>query len=172
MQIHSTRPLIEISDLSNVAHDEVDAGSPIKMGGRAQDSERTAVADADRVDAWFDTKGRLIVAPWHPGELTPATATLTATTDASIIAAPGAGQALYVCSVLITNTSATLTRVDLKDGSGGTVRVTGAAAASGGGFMWRPIRPWKLTANTGLFGALGTAVTDVRAVIEYFTAPP
>lgn len=42
----------------NIAHDGVDAGAPLKVGGKASTSFPTAVADADRVDAYVDEYGR------------------------------------------------------------------------------------------------------------------
>src|SRR4030095_6291625 len=40
------------------AHDGVDRGSPLKIGGRASADAFTAVAGADRVDAWFTLQGQ------------------------------------------------------------------------------------------------------------------
>jgi hypothetical protein len=45
-----------------VAHDAVDAGNPIKIGGKARSSSPAAVADADRVDALFGLRGQLVTA--------------------------------------------------------------------------------------------------------------
>lgn len=44
----------------NVAHDAADSGNPLKMGGKALTTVATpaAVANGDRVDAWFDAQGR------------------------------------------------------------------------------------------------------------------
>lgn len=47
------------SGVGNVAHDAVDSGNPIKIGGKANDSAPTQVANADRVDAWLDRRGAL-----------------------------------------------------------------------------------------------------------------
>lgn len=46
-----------------VAHDAVDSGNPIKIGGKAADptSMPTAVSVGDRVNAAFDTQGRLVI---------------------------------------------------------------------------------------------------------------
>lgn len=41
------------------AHDAVDNGNPVKIGGYASLAAPTDVADADRVNAWFDRAGRL-----------------------------------------------------------------------------------------------------------------
>lgn len=45
----------------DVAHDAVDAGNPLKIGGKAATVLPTAVAAADRVNAYFDEYGRLHV---------------------------------------------------------------------------------------------------------------
>lgn len=44
--------------VGTVAHDGVDSGNPIKLGGRARSALITAVAQDDRVDAIFDLFGR------------------------------------------------------------------------------------------------------------------
>ncbi len=48
--------------VGNVAHDAADSGGPIKIGGKAATAEPTAVSAADRVDAYFDANGKLVVA--------------------------------------------------------------------------------------------------------------
>ena len=45
----------------DAAHDAVDAGNPLKIGGKAATSTPTPVSAADRVDAYFDEYGRLVV---------------------------------------------------------------------------------------------------------------
>ncbi len=45
-----------------VAHDGIDSGNPHKIGGKAVSTAPTDVAANDRVDGWFDLKGRQIVA--------------------------------------------------------------------------------------------------------------
>jgi len=48
--------------IGNLAHDAVDAGKPVKIGGYAKAAAPSAVSgDADRVNAWFDRYGRLTV---------------------------------------------------------------------------------------------------------------
>lgn len=41
----------------NVAHDAVDSGNPVKVGGKTSTLTPTAVAGGDRVDAWYSTTG-------------------------------------------------------------------------------------------------------------------
>ncbi len=43
----------------DVAHDEIDAGEPVKIGGKGLTSKPSAVANNDRVNAYFDEFGRL-----------------------------------------------------------------------------------------------------------------
>ena len=113
-----------------------------------------------------DASGHLIPGP-IPGS-TPVTVTLTTNTDTQIIAAPGAGS-IYVINVSAGNTSATLTRLDLREGPAGTIRYSMVLAASGGGFVktfWP--RPWMLPATTAFTGILSIAVTDVRINVDYY----
>lgn len=49
---------LRTSVAGTVAHDAVDAGNPIKIGGKASSSAPADVAAGDRVDAYFDLKGR------------------------------------------------------------------------------------------------------------------
>lgn len=151
-----------------VAHDGAAAQNPVRIAGKANLNEPAAVADGDVVDAWMDQQGRRVVVDGHPNPETPATATLTLTTDAAIIAAPGASLSLYITHIAASNTSATKSRLDLKDGA--TTRISMMCAADGGGFVWQGKPWWKLAANAALNGALGTAVTDVRVNVQYFIA--
>lgn len=47
--------------VGNVAHDAVDSGSPVKIGGYASSSVPSSVSTADRVNAWFLLNGSLAV---------------------------------------------------------------------------------------------------------------
>lgn len=55
--VTSTNPAGPNQVVGNVAHDGVDSGNPVKVGGVANASTPAAVANADRVDAWFTTVG-------------------------------------------------------------------------------------------------------------------
>lgn len=62
----------------DTAHDAVDAGNPIKIGGKASTVRPTAVAVGDRVNAWFDRNGIQYVSQYaafsychlYPGSIT------------------------------------------------------------------------------------------------------
>lgn len=46
--------------VGTVAHDGVDAGNPLKVGGKALTGIPTPVSDLDRTDTWHDEYGRLV----------------------------------------------------------------------------------------------------------------
>lgn len=50
----------------DVAHDAVDSGNPVKIGGKVSTSAPTIVSNADRVDGWFDEYGRQVVTDKDP----------------------------------------------------------------------------------------------------------
>lgn len=94
----------------------------------------------------------------------PAVATLTGTGDVAIVAAPGANKSIMLRTVKSYNTSATLTRVDLKDGA--TTFAYLAAAANGGGENYSPSRRI-ISENTAFNGALSVGVSSVFMSAEY-----
>ena len=153
-----------------VAHDGVDAQNPVKIGGKANLDEPTAVADADRVDAWFDQLGRLVVLLGHADPEPPVTANGTAA-GLSVIAAPGAGLSLYICKGSVMNAAAAENIISLRDGAAGTIRWTANCPADGGGALFDfGARGWKLTANTALVADIGAATGYIN-VTEYYIAP-
>ena len=46
--------------VGDIAHDDIDEGNPVKIGGKAQSTPPADVASGDRVDAYFDLKGRAV----------------------------------------------------------------------------------------------------------------
>lgn len=50
---------LQVSAVGDIAHDEVDSGNPVKIGGYANDCPPDTVENADRVNAWFTTRGAL-----------------------------------------------------------------------------------------------------------------
>lgn len=48
----------------DVAHDAVDSGNPVKVGGKAFTGTPTAVANGDRVDAWHTQYGALVTSDY------------------------------------------------------------------------------------------------------------
>lgn len=96
-------------------------------------------------------------------------ADMTTTANTSVIAAPGSGVRIYVTDLLVTNGHATQgTRVDLLDGT--TMIWTGFAGPGGGGFGKELRTPLKLTTNTALQAACGTAGAQVRVSASAYKA--
>lgn len=153
----------------DVAHDAADAGEPVKIGGRANLDEPTAVAENDRVNAWFDLHGRQIILVGHGDPESPVTANGSAA-GVSVIAAPGAGVSLHICKGSLHNSAAAEAVVSLRDGAAGTIRFTANLAADGGGCLFDfGSRGWKLTANTA-FVMDAASATQYCNVTEYYIA--
>jgi hypothetical protein len=157
----------------DVAHDAADAGYPIKIGGKASSDYGTSddVADQDRTDAIFTLAGAQTVMPYAiPEEFVHGNATLTTTSNTSVIAAPGTNLTTYITSVAGSNTDPdTGVRVDLKDGT--TIKMSFFCAASGGGFSHQMPVPLQLTANTAFQAASSATVSDVRVTAQGFVLP-
>jgi hypothetical protein len=150
----------------SVAHDAVDADAPIKIGGQARSTNRTKVADADRADIITDLNGRIITEPFGPRELDlDGNITLTTTAETTLIAAGGAGVFHDLIGLLLTNTSGSSVRVDIRDTTAGTVQFSvWVANANSFSTTFIPFpRPVKqTTANTNWTAQLSSNVTDVR----------
>lgn len=147
----------------SVANAVADAGNPVGVGAQARTTNPTAVTDGQRVTLKADKLGRAVVAVGQVRDLiTQNTITLTTTTETTLIAAVAA---VFndLCSLILTNTSATGVRVDIRDATAGTVRFSVFLAANGGGAVINPTRPYKQTAvNNNWTAQLSAAVTDVR----------
>lgn len=114
------------------AHDAAVSGNPVRIAGRAMLANGTAVAEDDTADIATDNQGRILNTPHVPRDLTVhGTATLTATTETTILAAV-ASTFLDIVKIVITNSSATAVRVAVKDATAGTTRIEVALAANGG----------------------------------------
>jgi hypothetical protein len=99
-----------------------------------------------------------------------ATSDITDTTATSVIAAD-ATKRIYVTSILVTNSHATVgTFVNITDGSGGAVLWTGYAAAAGGGFACTFPVPIRTTAATALFCVCVTTGANVRVCAAGYEA--
>lgn len=155
----------------DVASGAADSGSPVKIGGKAESSQPTAVDDGDRVDALLDLVGRVVTFPYAlPQDLVSgSTASITDTTPTSVVAAAGAGVRNYATTIAVQNAHATVsTWVKITDGSGGTVLWRVYAPAAGGGAVVTLPSPLRGSANTALFAECETSGADVRVNIAGF----
>lgn len=152
----------------NVAHDGVDSGNPVKIGGKGVSSFPAAAAHLDRVDALFDIRGRQITQPHGPREnfaLTSTTIT-SSTAETTIAAAAGAGIFKELVSLSVTNSSSTGTIVTLKDATAGTTRGIWYVPATSG-FIWTPSAPAPQgTANNNWTLTCGTSVASIYVVAQ------
>jgi hypothetical protein len=130
-------------------------------------TQRTATTDAQTSRPIVDKLGRTVVKNGHIRELqdTNAMVTLTTTAETTIIAAVAA---VFndVTNLIIANTSATSVRVDIRDVTGGTVRLSVMVPATG--TIYVPIVSSVLkqtTVNTAWTAQLSAAVTDVRITV-------
>lgn len=106
----------------DVAHDAVDSGNPVKIGGKAYTANPTAVSSLDRTNAIFDKLGKQITVGAIRELKGIETTTITSSTAETTIVTAVASTFLDVYSLVITNTSATKTMVTIKDATAGTTR--------------------------------------------------
>jgi hypothetical protein len=147
----------------DVASDAADSGNPVKVGGQARTTLPTAVADADRVNFIADDLGRQVVMPFAPRDLIVHNRiSLTSTTETTLISAGGAGVFRDLLFVILSNESASEVRVDIRDATGGTVRLSVDLAADGGGAVVKlPVPLTQATANNAWSAQLSAAVSTV-----------
>ena len=157
----------------DIAHDEVDSGNPVKVGGKAINMDGTtpgtAVAEADRANFITDLYGRQCVETVHPCFGSATANYAAAQTDTQVVATPGAGLSLYITDIILSTDTA---------GSIKLVEDTAAAAdklelmyfaANGGAVI--PLRtPIKLTANKNL-GITSTISGNHSITVSYYIAP-
>ena len=162
---------VQAAAAGDVAHDAVDSGNPLKVGGKATNAEPAAVASGDRANFITDLVGKLITLPYsNPENFVSGaiTSAMTSTTSTSLVAAPAAGLRNYITTIIVTNSHATVgTDVIIQDGSGGTTLLTiPAAAVYGGAVITLPTPLRQPTTATALYCANVTsgANTKVSAV--------
>lgn len=155
-----------ISVLANgtVAHDGVDTGNPVKIGGKARNADTLVVANGDRVDGYYDLLGKAVTVPLGVRALiVQNTITLTTATETTLLPAGGAGNFLDISWLVVTNTSAAAVRVDLRAGTASTVVLSIQAPAGLSTVVDLSDLPMiQSTANNNWTAQLSAGVTDVR----------
>jgi hypothetical protein len=116
--------------IGEVAHDAVDAGRPVKVGGQARTTNPGAIADGDRSNFVTDKLGKQIVVGSIREMKVQQATTISNTSETTVLSAGAAGVFHDVYGVIITNTSATATEVAFKDATAGTTRFTISAPAN------------------------------------------
>lgn len=146
-----------------------DFNNPAQTGCRASTTIPTAASDGATVGLRCGKYGGLVQHPFAVRELASRSAvlTLTGTTETSLMAAGGSGVLLDMVSIKACNTSATATRLDIRDVTAGTVQDTWylPAGQCTGAVYSSPFR--QTTANSAWTAQLSGAVTDVRIVAQF-----
>ncbi|WWT39904.1 glycoprotein repeat domain-containing protein [Microcystis phage Mwe-JY08] len=149
--------------VGQTAHDGAVTGSPVRVGGRAVTALFTAVATGDATDLIADTRGRLITKEGAPRELTDIQATtISTTTETTIVTAGAAGIFNDVQSFILSNTSATGVRVDIRDATAGTIRISVWLPPNSTETISLPVPARQAIAANNWTAQLSAAVTDVR----------
>jgi hypothetical protein len=165
-----TNSIGQVDPRGNAAHDAIDGGNPIKVGGRARGELPVAVANNDRSDMIMDRFGRQLVTVATPEQRVSATLNRTTAEAGALLAALAEG-AYVVTSIMVTNASATVsTKVELLDNL--TVKWRGYAFKEGGGFVASdPNGLFVTTKNQALNGKCATTGADVDIVVSAFKIP-
>jgi len=157
---------VQAACAGDVAHDSADSGNPVKVGGRAMTTARTAVADGDRADLAVDVQGRVITEPYGPRELDVMQATvITSSTAETTVVTAVASTFLDIIDVIVCNKSASATLVTFKDSTSGTTRfylyVPAGATVGFSGQRWP-----QATVNNNWTATCGTSVDSVYISIR------
>lgn len=171
--------------VGNVAHDDADAGNPVKTGGKAVTSLPTAVAANDRTNHITDTTGRAFVRTglegpagnyWDAQHVPAANtqATATKTTAGSGVRNVCTGFTVTLCATSSAPSAVQLTVAVIDGSSGGTTYLWRSAislpAVAGAITSFVRSGLWLVgTADTGLtieFSAAGGANTQESVTME------
>lgn len=109
----------------DIAHDGVDSGNPIKIGGRAiaHGTNPTAVAAADRTDWLFNRAGVPWVIGGHPNVVTVEAEYTAAQTNTAIVTV-SSGSKIVITAIQVTCDNANTVDVGLRVGFGATTTPT------------------------------------------------
>lgn len=160
------------TNVGSVAHDAADSGNPLKIGGKASTSTPTAVANGDRVDAYFDSEGRQAVFSDRTNPATSCGKTITyvpvsqvATPGTTVLAAASPGNRHKVIGCILTmHAKGTLRFTD----GGGNLTGDMTVALDGGFVLPNSIFPYTQTAvNSAL--SLVTVTGAANGVVVVLT---
>lgn len=169
--VQATAANLNVQAVGNVANAASDSGNPIKIGGVGINAIPTAVTNGQRVNANYDLEGRALIAFADRSQIVDGGAiTISTTTETTILAAGAAGIFNDLTLLMLTNTSSTAVRVDIRDATAGTVKFSVALAANGGAIIPFNLVPRnQTTAANNWTAQLSAAVTDIRILATAVT---
>ena len=137
--------------------------NPVTVGGLAKTALPTAVSDGQVVNAMGDKFGRQVVIPGTFRDLVGTqTTTISSSTSETTIVTAVASTFLDLTALVISNTSATATRIDFRDTTAGSILFSlyiPAGDVRGVAFQ-RPVP--QTSVNTNWTAQCGTSVADIR----------
>jgi len=165
--VNATTTAVNAAATDTVAHDAVDIGEPLKIGGKAiaAQSAQTMVAANDRSNAFTDLDGSLLIADGAAGDSVDGRATNIDGASTLVLAAGAVGIKHCLSDITIANSSATAVTVDILDGA--TIRWTFPVPA-GGGVVHSWKRPLRGTAATAWNFDPSAAATTITCSVSGF----
>jgi hypothetical protein len=131
--------------VGNIAHDGVDSGNPVKVGGKSVTQNSAVSAALDRVDLQMDRWGRLFInACGPPTSQSYVSGTISESTTPVTFAAAAASTYKDLCQFTVCNSGTVGTIVTLKTAAT-AVGAPVPLAPAGGCYTWKEI--YELTAN-------------------------
>ncbi len=153
-----------------IPHDIADTVDPVKIGGRADTTFQTAVADGDMTDALFDVYGVQEVRTDHPNKWSFHSDGSSALTDQAVEADPGDGLSIYVTDIVFSSGAATAINLFFEEGASKVLGPYYLEAILGRGVSISFNTPKKITASTALTATTSAAIAQSLDV-SGFIAP-
>lgn len=159
----------------DIAHSAADSGNPIKVGGKAVNTDGTApgtaVTENDRANFITDVYGRQCVQTTHPNLWSATDNQSSAQTNTVLKATPGSGLSLYITDVVISN-GATAGNIKFVESTASSPvdKIEVMYFAINGGAALHFQTPIKLTANKD-FGYTSVDCTTHSVTINGYIAP-
>lgn len=161
--------------VGDVAHSAVDAGNPVKVGGKAVNTDGTVpgtvVTENDVANFITDLYGRQCVDTVHPNFWSVAATYAGAQTNTEIKATPGAGLSLYITDIVVSN-GATAGNIKFVESTAVSpvdkIEIMYFAINGGAALHFRT--PIKLTADKN-FGITSVTCTTHSVTINGYIAP-
>lgn len=145
------------------------SSNPVTVGGRGSTALPTAVSDGQVVNTLMSKTGKIITRNVLYENLGNQQTTITSSTSETTIVTADATYKLMLYGLVLTNTSASATKVTIKDATSGTTRfVFQVPATETRGFMLPPDCGHKqATANNNWTATCGTSVASLEVTALY-----